>query len=77
MPQITIIASEWFNALYTDGALLRSGKPEYLHAETLVSLHPDAALYSMGQDVYDELLDGNDYPQSLEQVPLTRLERLR
>lgn len=74
----TIITSEWFNALYgEDGDLEQDGKPEYLDAETLARTMPDAAIYSLPDDVYDDLLDGAGYPPKLSDVPLSRCTQLR
>jgi len=39
--------------------------------------YPDAELYTMPQEVYDELLNGMDYPASIENVALSRLQRIR
>ena len=36
MPKKIIIASDYFNALYENGVLTMSGKPDYVDAETLV-----------------------------------------
>lgn len=74
--KVTIIINDYFNAFYEDGTLSLSGKPEDLNAETLARTHPGAEFYELGEDVYGELLNGNDYPHSLEDVPLERLRRL-
>lgn len=76
MSKTAIIASDYFNALYENGTLSKSGKPEYLNGNTLALLHPDADYYSMPEDVYDELLDGVDYPEKLSDVPLNRLHKI-
>lgn len=76
MAKKVIISNDYFNAFYKNGTLSLSGKPERLNAETLSQMHPDAECYALGEDVYDELLNGDDYPQSLEEVPLERLQRL-
>ncbi|MGI8306987.1 hypothetical protein [Saccharopolyspora hattusasensis] len=77
MPQHAIILSDYFNSLYTDGVLAESGKAKNFDGETLIRCHPDAEVYQMGDDVYNELLNGDDYPPRIEDVPLGRLERIR
>lgn len=77
MAKKVIIASDYFNALYENGVLAMSGKPDHVDAETLSRVHPDAEVYTISQDVYHELLNGADYPASIEDVPLSRLQRIR
>lgn len=77
MPQITIVLSEYFNGVYIDGVLAHSGKAKDFSGHTLMQVHPLATVFQMEQDVYNELLDGDDYPLSLEDVPLERLQRIR
>ena len=77
MAKHTIISSDYYNALYTDNKLALSGKPDSLDAETLARVYPSASFYGMESDVYLDLLDGNDYPADIEQLPLERLTRYR
>lgn len=72
-----IMQSEYFNALYEDGVLAKSGKPSYLDAETMANLYEDAEVYFVPQAVYDEHLNGDDYPRLLSDFPLNECERLR
>lgn len=74
---VVLIESEWFNAHYDNGKLVRDAKPDYLDIETLAHTFPAAAIYMMGGDVYSELLDGAGYPPTLDDVPLDRLHRVR
>jgi hypothetical protein len=73
----TILQSDWFNALYRDGVLEASGKPDYLDAETLAQMYPQAAYYTVPQDVYDQVLDGAGYPAELAKFPLERCDKVR
>lgn len=74
----TIVGSEWFNALYDDeGILEQDAKPEYLDAETLARTLPDAAVYYLPDDVYDDVLDGAGYPRKFTDLPVDRLVRVR
>lgn len=66
----TIIQSEWFNALYEDDVLVKDGKPEYLNAETMARLYPEADIYFMKDETYDLVLAGAGYPQNLLDLPL-------
>ena len=77
MAEHMIISSDYFNALYTDGRLTLSGKPDRVDAETLARVHPTASVYGMDSDVYFDLLDGNGYPADAESLPLERLTRYR
>lgn len=77
MSEQVFIGHDYFNAWYEDGTLKESGKPEYLDIETLLTVFPDANVYTMGDDVYDELLDGANYPASLSDVPLDKMSRIR
>lgn len=74
---VTIILAEYFNGVYVDDVLAHSGKAKDFSGHTLMQTHPLATVYEMGQDVYNELLDGDDYPSHLSDVPLGRLARLR
>lgn len=70
-----IVQSDWYNALYEDGLLVKQGKPERLDAETLANLFEDAEIYWVPQNVYDEHLGGNGYPQDLADFPLHKCKR--
>lgn len=73
----TILANDYFNALYEDGVLKQDGKPEYLDAETLARVDPTAEVYVVPQAVYDAVLDGAGYPRELANFPLDQCERVR
>ncbi|QDK02679.1 hypothetical protein PP304_gp191 [Gordonia phage Phendrix] len=77
MSDHVFIGHDYFNAWYEDGKLKQSNKPDYLDIETLLSVFPDANAYWMGDDVYEELLNGEDYPASLSDVPLDRMQKIR
>jgi hypothetical protein len=72
-----IIASDWYNAIYEDGKRKDQGKPEYLDAETMARIFPDADIYYVEDELYDDVLDGAGYPEKLEDFPLDRAEKLR
>jgi hypothetical protein len=76
-PVITLLSSDYFNAHYVDGILVRDAKPDYLDVETLARTFPDAAVYDVPEDVYDEYLNGNGYPQQLSSFPLARCRKCR
>lgn len=75
--EYVIIGSEWYVALYLNGSLYREAKPDYLHAETLHTLWPEAPFYWMDYDLYDELImEADGYPEHLDGLPLERMEKL-
>lgn len=75
---VTVIESDWFNAVYFDGVLKEDAKPEYLDAETAVRTYRGLGVpvdrYWLPDDVYDELLNGAGYPRDLAGVPLGRCQ---
>lgn len=74
---ITLFANDYFNAHYQDGVLVRDGKPEYLDVETLARTFPEAEVYVVPEDVYDEALDGAGYPESMNDFPVARCQKVR
>ncbi|QBZ72761.1 hypothetical protein SEA_GODONK_173 [Gordonia phage GodonK] len=77
MSDQVFIGHDYFNAWYVDGALKESAKPDYLNIETLMTVFPDADVYWMDDDMYDELLNGDDYPVDLRDVPLDRMRKIQ
>lgn len=74
---LVIIQSDWYNALYEDGILKHQAKPDYLDAETMVTLFPEASLYSVDYESYEEILNGDGYPTNLSDFPLERCTKYR
>lgn len=72
-----IVQSEWYNAVYEEGALKDEGPPEHLDAETLARTFPLAEVYSMDEDVYFDVLDGAGYPDAFSDLPVVRLTKVR
>lgn len=75
--KITVITSDYYNALYEDGVLKHEAKPDYLHGETLYTIFSDSdsEFYGVDYDDYDELLGGDGYPELLSNFPLDRCHR--
>lgn len=71
----TIISSDYFNAFYLDGVLELQAPPDYLDTETLFTLFPKSEYYGIPYDTYDQLLNGNGYPNLLSDFPLELCER--
>lgn len=72
-----LIGSDYYNAHYLDGRLVRQGKPDVLNLETLAREYPDAAIYTVDENLYDKVLDGEGYPDSLGNFPLDECEQAR
>lgn len=73
----TIISSDYYNAFYEDGVLKHQAKPDYLDSETLFTIFPDSEYYGVPYDLYEELLEGDGYPELLENFDLSRCNRYR
>ena len=75
---MTIIHGDFYNALYENGKLKIQAKPDYLHAETLSNIFPDAEFYGVPYELYDELVGDKDgYPDDLIDFPLYVCDRYR
>lgn len=72
----TIISSDYFNALYKNGKLEHQARPDYLNAETLATIYPNAELYGVPYDHYEEIL-GDEFPALLSDFPLDRCVKYR
>jgi hypothetical protein len=72
-----VIQSEWYNGLYINGKIKDQGKPGYMNVETILRLLPNAELYYMSTEIYDEVLNGAGYPESLDELPLDQMEKIR
>lgn len=73
-----IISGEYYNALYEDGVLKHEAEPDYLDAETMLTLFPDASFYGVPWELYDELVGDHDgYPKQLADFPLLRCQKYR
>ena len=73
----TIISSDYYNAFYVDGILKHEAKPDYLNAKTLLTIFPNSEYYGVPYDLYDQLLDGDGYPEHLKDFDLSRCDRFR
>lgn len=72
-----LLQSDWFNAFYAEGELVNDGPPEHLDIETLARTFPDAEIYHVPDDVYDDELNGAGYPLELSAFPLHRCQKIR
>lgn len=74
----TIISGDYYNALYEDDVLKHQGEDDYLNVETLLTIFPDAELYSVPLEMYDELIGDHDgYPNHLSEFPLDVCEKYK
>lgn len=77
---VRIIQSDYYNAVYFSDTLANQAKPERLDAESLIRTHQalgiTVELYVMPSDVYDEVLNGEGYPASFDDLPVDRLNKI-
>lgn len=69
-----IVATDYYVGFYKNGQRVSQGKD--LDAETLFRTNPGAEVYRVPDAVYEELYDGEGYPDTAAELPLARFERV-